>query len=157
MTADKKNFGDSKNHPLLAPKFFCLVGRYDAPLAVESLEVGPAVERCLCGGHGQRGLAAVKQAFDKNVVGARLAVEYELDVGGHAGLPVLVTVLHLIRVFRVKVGAIDAHQHGERTDVGVVPESQVCQPVAASLQPAVSLAEDVFENGDGLVAWTEYP
>ena len=36
-------------------------------------------------------------------------------------------------------------------------EAEVCYMVALSLDNGLSLLEDVFEDGDGLVARTEYP
>ena len=63
----------------------------------------------MCRGNGQTGLAAVEQAFYEDIVGLFTAIEHQLHITGLTGLPALVAVLHLIGVFWIAVGAVDAH------------------------------------------------
>ena len=58
---------------------------------------------------------AIEQALYQHVVAGLLAaVEDKLNVTGLASLPVLVDVLHLVRILGVTVGTVDAHQDVER-------------------------------------------
>ena len=135
-----------------------LEGGFFASLRIELTDVRPPIIWKTVGGYGQSGFFLVEQTLHEDVVRAALAaIEHQLDIRCLTGLPVLIAVLHLVWVLRVTVGSVDAHQHGERTEAGVMSEAEVGDVVAAALDDCISFADDVLEDWYHFVLWTEHP
>ena len=135
-----------------------LEGGFFASLRVELTNVGPPIIWKTVGGYGENCLLLVEKTLHEDVVCTTLAtIEHQLDIRCLASLPVLIAVLHLVWVLGVAVGSVDAHQHGEGTKTGVVTEAEVGDVVAAALDDCISLADDVLEDRNHLVLWTEHP
>ena len=127
-------------------------------LLVETSQVRPLVIGETVCGYGQPGLDTVEQTLHKDGVSRLLpTIKHQLEVRRLARLPVLVAVLHLVGVLGVKVGTVDAHQHGKRAKAGVVAEAQVGDMVAAPLDDGIGLRDDVFQDGNHLVSGQEHP